>query len=359
MQKCFRSRRGFTLVELLVVIAIIGILVGLLLPAVQAAREAARRMQCANNVKQVALALHNFESAFKTFPPYVQVNANSNGSVHYLILPYIEQSAVYNEGNGNSYLVRHRAVPAFACPNDIMLESGRFSGTATARGGARALDPNLGAIGGATYCINGQVLQASLDRGHPTKGAGKMGTLSDGTSNTVLVAERMAMCTGPDFPTATSTPRLANGSITFSVWARGGRHATLAPWADTGPAAPDFATNKPVDAAVNDGYSWWDSPLFDAPYRNSGNTNAGPGPRSDPNFRQNWDGGVVNPGGIQAGPTARACDYRRLQAMHNGVMTAGLADGSVRTIAAGISALTFQRVCEPRDGQVLGSDWSE
>ena len=69
MESRSEKTKGFTLVELLVVIAIIGILVGLLLPAVQAAREAARRMQCSNNVKQLALAFHNYESAHKRFPP--------------------------------------------------------------------------------------------------------------------------------------------------------------------------------------------------------------------------------------------------------------------------------------------------
>jgi prepilin-type N-terminal cleavage/methylation domain-containing protein/prepilin-type processing-associated H-X9-DG protein len=105
-----KIRKGFTLVELLVVIAIIGILVGLLLPAVQAAREAARRMQCSNNLKQLGLALHNYESAFKRIPVAIWSEnplRNTNGTSNRFdddgygwltsILPYVEQNALYNQ----------------------------------------------------------------------------------------------------------------------------------------------------------------------------------------------------------------------------------------------------------------------
>ena len=90
-----RSSRGFTLVELLVVIAIIGILVALLLPAVQAAREAARRMQCRNNLKQIGLAIHNYETTFRVFPPPRTRDPGHNMLT--FILPYLEQEAVFDK----------------------------------------------------------------------------------------------------------------------------------------------------------------------------------------------------------------------------------------------------------------------
>ncbi|TVS20773.1 MAG: DUF1559 domain-containing protein, partial [Planctomycetaceae bacterium] len=88
---CIYRRRGFTLVELLVVIAIIGVLVALLLPAVQAAREAARRSQCSNNLKQIGLAMHNYADVHKAFPPAAMTVGQHSATAFVFILPFIEQ----------------------------------------------------------------------------------------------------------------------------------------------------------------------------------------------------------------------------------------------------------------------------
>lgn len=124
-----RSLAAFTLVELLVVIAIIGILVSLLLPAVQAAREAARRMQCQNHLKQIGLAMHNYESTNGRFPPTATiamvgaVNTNASWSIHGRILPYLEQGNVYNQVDlsvawDNQAAISGLKIPIYSCPSD-------------------------------------------------------------------------------------------------------------------------------------------------------------------------------------------------------------------------------------------------
>ncbi len=153
-----RKRSGFTLVELLVVIAIIGILVGLLLPAVQAAREAARRMSCQNNMKQIGLALHNFESAYKFFPPAradavpgypvieLGIPAPATGSIAHgpglFLLPYMEQTNVYNlydltqdwRSPANAQAVS-TLIPSFICPSNVTankIDTGNAPGSSSA-----------------------------------------------------------------------------------------------------------------------------------------------------------------------------------------------------------------------------------
>jgi prepilin-type N-terminal cleavage/methylation domain-containing protein len=128
-----RSTSAFTLLELLVVIAVIGILVALLLPAVQSAREAARRMQCSNNLKQLSLALHNYHDSMRAFPPG---SNNRSISTHAFLLPYIEQANLhqlvdfrvsYNHANNLQALAA--GVQVFECPSDPQKAPAGWAGT--------------------------------------------------------------------------------------------------------------------------------------------------------------------------------------------------------------------------------------
>lgn len=128
MASLFRKRRGFTLIELLVVIAIIAVLIALLLPAVQQAREAARRTQCKNNLKQIGLAMHNYHDVHLKFPSGgARVNFDPNGAGHscwIAILPFADLAPLYNQwdfnlpGEGDAYW-------GAAAPNSVVAKAAR------------------------------------------------------------------------------------------------------------------------------------------------------------------------------------------------------------------------------------------
>jgi len=201
------NNRGFTLVELLVVIAIIGVMVGLLLPAVQAAREAARRMQCGNNLKQLSLAMHNYESTYKTLPPSRITTGLSRHSWSAFMLPFIEQAQVYDIYNFNvrwsdplNYPATSSRIPGFVCPSS---PSSRMTPPAAAQTNHVPIPPNgfgpsdyssTNELRRSFYVANGLPLPVGILRGMPgamdRNAPTRFADILDGLSNTMLFAER-------------------------------------------------------------------------------------------------------------------------------------------------------------------------
>lgn len=189
-----RRRSGFTLVELLVVIAIIGVLVGLLLPAVQAAREAARRMQCSNNLKQLGLAIHNYEGVHKRIPPCevwdrAQWTAPAApGRVRHttwgwsaLVIPFVELTNLHTQLNPDGFQlptvanqpIQNETLPVFTCPS--------------CPGGTT--NPYYNNSGKSNYLASQAVFWAEY-LWSPYNTAAKFSSITDGLSNTILIGER-------------------------------------------------------------------------------------------------------------------------------------------------------------------------
>lgn len=327
-------RWGFTLVELLVVIAIIGILIALLLPAVQAAREAARRMQCSNNLKQIGLGLHNYHDSFRTFP----IGSRSGGFSMYnttgtnwrcSLLAFLEQKTVFDKLNfetgsfsgynsqpfsgGNEILVG-LLIPVYKCPSSTIDPFVNEPTSINDRGGMM-LDyvgisgayPDPGGRGN-TACrqsMRGYVCNTGLLVPHQCK---RIRDALDGTSQTMIAAEQSG---------------LVGGKPIRSNYAGG--------WAGARDTGYELRPRNANEVSPDDGSQ---------NYYHCGLTVV------------RW---AINTQTTVANSSSATYETNTiLNSFHPGGILGLLADGSVRFVAENISMDTLRRLCAADDGQTLG-----
>jgi len=286
--------RGFTLIELLVVIAIIAILIGLLLPAVQKVRQAAARMQCGNNLKQLGLAIANYAGANQDNLPPAMVYANYNNPAtganvgawtpfYCSLLPYIEQQNLYQSIGltGNSWNAPNNlyVIKTYLCPSDTSLSNGMAGGqsaTSYLRNYQLFDASNSGTVLGSTW----QHSQYDI------------GNIPDGNSNTIAFAERFASAAGNGY----------NANWLYYTQNANWGYGT------TAPVAGNLAWNNPILA-----------PQFNVPYT--------------------------------------AALGQQCSSGHNTAIQCGMMDGSVKAVGTAVSLATWQAAFTPAGQDLLGSNW--
>ena len=320
---------GFTLIELLVVIAIIAVLIALLLPAVQQAREAARRSQCKNNLKQVGLALHNYHDTFQVFPPgatscapcSAYVTDGRNGHNFYAdILPYIDQAPIYNKLNwlvpgyaayGSSQDAAHElavktVIPVYICPSSTTPTLWTYSPSypffvqAVAQYVGISGNTTTASLNGRTFAASGGTFFKNSKRG--------VRDMTDGTSNSMVVGEYsgLAKGTGGTKQTVASAMNTINPTSWYGF----------------------YDGNPPLVA----------SPSQDQPW-NTYKTVA-----YAPNLYWNGAGSAVG----------AARNQQSLKSEHVGGVHILLGDGAVRFISENIALATLQNLADIADGNTTG-----
>ncbi|QDV33748.1 DUF1559 family PulG-like putative transporter [Tautonia plasticadhaerens] len=344
-------RRGFTLIELLVVIAIIGVLIALLLPAVQAAREAARRAQCTNNLKQLGIAIHNYIDSNQCIPPTGNAGpvnnrlANANDfSLNARLLPYMEQQNLYSSLNVSmGYNLEHNGtvsstrVSGFLCPSD----QGSIRRGLSNYPGHDFGDCNYGNnIGTVLSLAGGRFDGPTFMTGPGARsygGPASLATVRDGTSNTAIYSEwvkgegsptqgrpAVYLLTGVDY-----TPTTSPSPATYTV-----RSLSQACQASTtlGAQVTKGFCWASQGCGVGGGYSHVNPP----------NAKACTFANMNHNYPQRWD--------YAAATMVGASSY------HSGGVNVGMLDGSVRFVKDTVNPDTWIAVSTKAGGEVVSAD---
>lgn len=330
-----RRARAFTLIELLVVIAIIAVLIALLLPAVQQAREAARRTQCRNNLKQFGLALQNYISSMTFLPPSACIDLQPGApdteswSTHARLMPYIDQGNFYNQINlgtgwGTQFVLDGLKIPVITCPSDPNTDKIRVPSGSRPRhyptsygfchGTWFVFDPTTGQKGDGAFVPNS---------------AFTFGAIPDGTSNTLMAADVKSWSPtrrtgGPSPTTVPQTVSDVEVLLTQGTVFRDNGHTE---WFSGNAHHAGFTTTLGPN----------DSPQC----------SNGPTMLIDCNY-SSWQEGVGGPTGQ---PTYSATTAR---SYHVGLVHAGMLDGSVRAVSENINLSVWRALGTRAGGEVIG-----